>query len=65
MIFRAFQVLAALFFVFPARAQPVSGTGPADDPTRQTDADWIDNRWSKTENRACRNSWTTVRTGWW
>ena len=27
----------------------VSGTGPADDPTRQTDADWIDNRWSKTE----------------
>jgi hypothetical protein len=49
MIFRVVQLLAALSFVFPARAQPVSGTGPADDPTRQTDADWIDNRWSKTE----------------
>jgi hypothetical protein len=33
----------------PVLAQSVSATGPADDPTRQTDADWIDDRWSKTD----------------
>ena len=49
MIFRAFPVVAALSFLAPVVAQPVSGTGPADDPTRQTDADWVDDRWSKTE----------------
>ncbi len=31
------------------RASSVSGMGPADDPTRQTDANWIDDRWQRTE----------------
>ncbi len=34
-----------------AAAKPgsVKGVGSADDPTRQTDADWVDDRWQKTE----------------
>jgi hypothetical protein len=46
---KAFLFFAALSITLPTRAQSVSATGPADDPTRQTDADWIDDRWSKTD----------------
>ncbi|MGZ8901113.1 MAG: DUF6797 domain-containing protein, partial [Limisphaerales bacterium] len=44
----AFMLLAALCTP-TAIAQSVSATGPADDPTRQTEGDWVDDRWSKTE----------------
>ena len=45
----AFLFFVALAIALQTRAQSVSATGPADDPTRQTDADWIDDRWSKTD----------------
>ena len=48
MTFRCALLLFAVGSIIPSFSQ-VTGTGPADDPTRQTDADWIDNRWSKTE----------------
>ena len=32
----------------PAIDNSVRGTGPANDPTRQTDADWMDDRYAKT-----------------
>lgn len=32
-----------------AAVNPVRGTGPEDDPTRQTDADWVDGRWQDTD----------------
>ena len=31
------------------KSRPVQGTGPPDDPTRQTESDWVDDRWSKTD----------------
>jgi hypothetical protein len=39
--------LAFVLHVHPDRE--VRGTGPADDPTHQTDADWMDDRWAKTD----------------
>jgi hypothetical protein len=48
MIFRA-ALLACLFLPAPILAQSVTGTGPADDPTCQTENDWVDDRWSKSE----------------
>lgn len=30
-------------------AQSITGTGPANDPTRQIEGDWVDERWSKTD----------------
>ena len=42
-----------LFALVAASAAPKSGSvqgiGAADDPTRQTDANWVDDRWSKTD----------------
>ena len=33
----------------PQHGAEVHGIGPADDPTRQTDENWVDDRWQKTE----------------
>ena len=45
----AMIVLAAVYLPAVCFGQSVSGTGPADDPTRQTEGDWVDDRWSKTD----------------
>lgn len=53
MLFRSTAILllclSSLLFDRPIHAQSVSATGPADDPTRQTEGDWVDDRWSKTD----------------
>ena len=48
-VFGAFALLWLLGCALPLAAQSVSATGPADDPTRQTEASWVDDRWSKTD----------------
>lgn len=53
----ALMVVSNLLMLDPVRAaetkpainNSVRGTGPANDPTRQTDADWMDDRYAKTK----------------
>ena len=47
-MFLVFWFLLAVLILVPVQAAEISGTA-AGDPTKQTDADWMDNRWIQTE----------------
>ena len=42
-------LLFAAFTTLPTTAQSSGATAPPDDPTRQTERDWVDDRWTKTD----------------